>query len=343
MTGQCCAPAVYRVIDGLSFDNTAASISALQGIQTLRRSRPCLAGAHQILSISMVQGARRAELGTACAQIQAQVTFNGTPLVGGAQAKADFARRQQEVKEFNAKSAWRKRGIAITPCRFMRCRLACKVLSQAEALQRLLRQRKGRGGLCLAARLPQAHQTPCMTCGTVAGLACFIRCSFSLDACCTPMRADVSSACRRCQAVCARPGLCTGMPVLPIFPISIFDVSYDTCRFDASPPAMSGSVRVYADGSVLVASGGLEMGQGLYTKVKQVRPLFVACVFCKKYCIIHPGGINIPQDSSTAPYCWHRAACGSGRAPTPKSSRCGRCSSLVCPVQPSILKTWQIL
>ena len=42
-------------------------------------------------------------------------------------------------------------------------------------------------------------------------------------------------------------------------------------RFDCSPPAMAASVHVYPDGSVLVASGGLEMGQGLFTKVKQVR------------------------------------------------------------------------
>jgi Molybdopterin-binding domain of aldehyde dehydrogenase len=41
-------------------------------------------------------------------------------------------------------------------------------------------------------------------------------------------------------------------------------------RFDCSPPAMAASVHVYPDGSVLVASGGLEMGQGLFTKVKQV-------------------------------------------------------------------------
>ena len=35
---------------------------------------------------------------------------------------------------------------------------------------------------------------------------------------------------------------------------------------------MGGGCHVYGDGSVTLTTGGLEMGQGLYTKIKQARP-----------------------------------------------------------------------
>ena len=45
----------------------------------------------------------------------------------------------------------------------------------------------------------------------------------------------------------------------------------DPCRFDTSIPCKPAAVAIYVDGSVLVYAAGAEVGQGLTTKVKQVR------------------------------------------------------------------------
>ena len=46
------------------------------------------------------------------------------------------------------------------------------------------------------------------------------------------------------------------------------------CRFDCAPPPITAAVSIFFDGSVVLIPGGLEMGQGLHTKVKQVRAIF---------------------------------------------------------------------
>ncbi len=51
-------------------------------------------------------------------------------------------------------------------------------------------------------------------------------------------------------------------------------------RFDAAPPAIQVVVNVYGDGSILVNHGGIEMGQGLATKVKQVRGMIMQQHIC---------------------------------------------------------------
>lgn len=48
-------------------------------------------------------------------------------------------------------------------------------------------------------------------------------------------------------------------------------------RFDAAPLPMTSAVSIYFDGSVLVIPGGVEMGQGLHTKIKQVHHTTFNC------------------------------------------------------------------
>ncbi|KAL3141630.1 hypothetical protein ABBQ32_004865 [Trebouxia sp. C0010 RCD-2024] len=47
-------------------------------------------------------------------------------------------------------------------------------------------------------------------------------------------------------------------------------VAMTPTRFDCAPPPINAAVSVYADGSVTVTHGGIECGQGLSTKVKQM-------------------------------------------------------------------------
>ena len=48
-------------------------------------------------------------------------------------------------------------------------------------------------------------------------------------------------------------------------------------RFDAAPQPITSAVSIYYDGSVLVVPGGIEMGQGLHTKIKQVQQFLFYC------------------------------------------------------------------
>ena len=63
-------------------------------------------------------------------------------------------------------------------------------------------------------------------------------------------------------------------------------------RFDCGPVSQVAAVSIYFDGSVLVTHGGLEVGQGLSTKVKQVRLL--GSMVCRSSDCVWPSPPAVP-------------------------------------------------
>lgn len=76
-------------------------------------------------------------------------------------------------------------------------------------------------------------------------------------------------------------------------------VSVCLCRFDCSPAAVSAAVNVFADGSVLVTHGGIEMGQGLSTKVPPaVLSAALGCSVTQANTAAAPGSVIVPDTKS---------------------------------------------
>jgi xanthine dehydrogenase molybdopterin-binding subunit B len=52
-----------------------------------------------------------------------------------------------------------------------------------------------------------------------------------------------------------------------------------SCRFRSMVQPRPAVVSIFADGSVMVTTAGAELGQGMYTKVKQARGHFICAPF----------------------------------------------------------------